>query len=82
MANSYDLDSKKEEAQSAYSEFEEKVDEIKEVREADIGVLEEQVNEIELNTWVEAIQLWAEDMTIDGFTVNQLYPDCVNELQG
>ena len=58
------------------------MDQIKEVREADIGVLEAEVNEIKVNTWMESIQLWAEDMIIDGFTLNQLYPDCVNELQG
>ena len=44
MADASDLDTKKEQVKTAYSEFEDKVDQIKEVREADIGVLEEQVN--------------------------------------
>ena len=46
------------------------MDQIKEVREADIGVLEAEVNKIKVNTWMESIQLWAEDMIIDGFTLN------------
>ena len=54
----------------AYSEFEDKVDQIKEVREADISVLEAEVNKIQVNTWMESIRLWAENMFIDGFTLS------------
>ena len=40
------------------------------------------MDEIQENTWVDSISLWAENVLIDGFTLNELYPDCVSEVQG
>ena len=40
------------------------------------------VNEIEENTWVESISIWANNLLIDGISLNELYPDCVEVIKG
>ena len=75
-------DLSREEIKQAYATFLGRVDEITLAREAEISVLGAKVNEIEENTWVESISIWANNLRIDGITLNELYPDCVEVIKG
>ena len=66
---------------SAFGNFESQLKEIAAQSTDELHQIESQADVVESACWSDVVQLSAESTQVDGFTMDQLFPNCVTEVK-